>query len=70
MKKNERKCLISKLNKINEKIKINDNFIIDLKNKSKIDIDLIERCEIDAILLNNQKINIENSLINDCIEEL
>ena len=70
MKKNERKCLISKLNKINEKIKINDNFIIDLKNKSKIDINLIECCEIDAILLNNQKINIENSLINDCIEEL
>ena len=72
MSKNERECLISKLNEINEKIKNNANFLLTLskklKGKQKNSCDAWANIEL--ILLGNQKIMIEQALINDFIEEL
>ena len=66
MNTNERECLISKLNEINIKISNNNKGLLDLKKGDKI----IEWVEIELKLLNNQKIIIEQALINDFIEEL
>ena len=66
MNKNEKKCLISKLDEINEQINNNKNGILNIKK----DDYLREWIEIDVILLNNQKVMIEQALINDFIEEL
>ena len=69
MNKNEKECLINKLNKINEKI-INEESALRDFIKMKKDKDLEEWCEIELTLLNNTKTMIENALINDFLEEL
>lgn len=67
MTNNERECLIHKLNETIEKIQNIENCI---KSHNKDDSQILEWFEIELILLNNSKIMIEKSLINDCIEEL
>ena len=66
MNSNEKECLISELNDINEKISNSSNGLFKLKKGDK----LIEWLEIGLTLLNNQKIMIEQALINDFIEDL
>ena len=66
MNENERECLISILNKVNKKISNIGSGLLDLKKGDKI----IEWLEIELRLLNNQKIMIEQALINDFIEDL
>ena len=68
MNKNERECLISKLNKTNKEIKIEESMLE--HSVGKKDITMVEWIEIELRLLNNQKIMIEQALINDFLEEL
>ena len=68
MNKNQKKCLISKLNYINKKINNTKNEILNLKKDE--DLLFLEWLELELILLNNQKIIIEKALINDWLEEL
>ena len=70
MNKNERKCLVSKLNNINEEMDKENNLILELEKRKNRDVSLIEWCEIVLRLLNNKKIMIEQALINDFLEEL
>ena len=70
MNKNEKKCLISKLNNINEELSKENNLLLELEKRKTKDNKLIEWVEIDLRLLNNQKIMIEKALINDFLEEL
>ena len=70
MNKNERKCLVSKLNNINEEMDKENNLILELEKRKNRDVSLIEWCEIELRLLNNKKIMIEQALINDFLEEL
>ena len=67
MTNNKRECLIHKLNETIENIRNIENCI---KSHNKDDSQVLEWYEIELILLNNSKIMIEKSLINDCIEEL
>ena len=66
MNKNEKECLISELNKTIEKIANNNAGLLNLKKGDN----LIEWIELNLRLLNNQKIMIEQALINDFLEEL
>ena len=70
MNTNEKKCLISKLNNINEELSKENNLLLELEKRKTKDNKLIEWVEIDLRLLNNQKIMIEKALINDFLEEL
>ena len=66
MNKNEKECLIGELNKTIEKIANNNAGLLNLKKGDN----LIEWIELNLRLLNNQKIMIEQALINDFLEEL
>ena len=66
MNKNEKECLINELNKTIEKIANNNAGLLNLKKGDN----LIEWIELNLRLLNNQKIMIEQALINDFLEEL
>ena len=66
MNKNEKECLISELNKTIEKIANNNAGLLNLKKGDN----LIEWIELNLRLLNNQKVMIEQAIINDFLEEL
>jgi|10_taG_2_1085330.scaffolds.fasta_scaffold113033_3 hypothetical protein len=69
MNKNERECLISKLNKIIKEISLEESMLQDVIIKKR-DKNMEEWIEINLRLLNNQKIMIEQAFINDHLEEL
>ena len=69
LNKEMRECLLSKLNKLHEKIEFQHLHIRETK-KEKNRLDLMEWLEIELILLEHRKDIIENSLIDNCIEEV
>ena len=71
MNKNQKECLINKLNKINRKI-INEKLTREdiISNEFNRDFELKEWIDIELTLLDNAKIMIEKALINDFLEEL
>ena len=69
MNKTEKECLISKLNVINIEINREESLLLDISKRKK-DKNLEQWCEIELRLLRNLKIMIEQSLINDFIEDL
>ena len=68
MNKNERECLVVELNKVIEKINNNNSFL--QSSKDEKDKNFREWTEIRIMLLSNEKVMIEQALINDFIEEL
>ena len=69
LNKKMRECLINKLNILNEKIRFQKHHIRETK-KENHKTDLIEWVETELILLEHRKNIIEQSLINNIIEEV
>jgi len=68
MRKNQKECLIVKLNEVTEKINNSNSFLQNASSKN--DEKTREWIELELMLFSNQKIMIEQALINNFIKEL
>jgi len=68
MNKNQKECLIVKLNEVTEKINNSNSFLQNASSKN--DEKTREWIELELMLFSNQKIMIEQALINNFIKEL